>query len=151
MKGQSQNRARRQARLCIIQALYQWQLTGHDADAIDPDYYIDEGKGEIDRPFFDAMLREILERIDDIDDLLTPLLDRPLREVDPVERAILRLGTCELRYHPETPFRVIINEAIELAKVFGAQHGHRYVNGILDKLAERLRAEEVALVHKSRR
>jgi transcription antitermination protein NusB len=151
MKGQQTNRARRRARLCIIQALYQWQLTGHDAAAIDPQYYIDEGEGAVDRAFFDTVLNEVLERVDTLDELLIPLLERPITEVDPVERAILRLGACELRFHPEIPFRVVINEAIELAKVFGAHHGHRYVNGILDKLAERLRAEEVAVVHRDKR
>lgn len=150
MKGQQTNRARRRARLCLIQALYQWQLTGHDADAIDPQYFIDEGEGPVDRVFFDTVLHEILARVDTLDELLIPLLDRPLAEVDPVERAVLRLGACELRFHPEIPYRVIINEAIELAKVFGAHHGHRYVNGILDKLAERLRAEEVAVVHRDK-
>ncbi len=150
MKGQQTNRARRRARLCLVQALYQWQLTGHDAGAIDPQYYIDEGEGPVDRVFFDAVLREILERVDELDELLIPLLDRSLTEVDPVERAVLRLGACELRFHPEIPFRVVINEAVELAKVFGAHHGHRYVNGILDRLAERLRAEEVAIVHRDK-
>lgn len=144
------NRARHRARRCVTQALYQWQLTGHDAESIDPQYLIDEDETEVDREYFDELLREIIARIDDIDALLGPLLDRPLREVDPVERAILRLGACELRYHPEIPFRVIINEAIELAKVFGAQHGHRYVNGILDKLSEQIRAEEVAIVQRGR-
>lgn len=148
-KGQS-NVARRRARRCLVQALYQWQLTNHDAEAIDPQYFIDEGEGPVDRRFFDSLLREVIERIDDIDELLVPLLDRPLREVDPVERAILRLGACELRFHPEVPFRVVINEGVELAKLFGAHHGHKYVNGILDRLAERLRAEEVAIVNRGK-
>jgi len=142
MKGQNLNIARSRARRCIVQALYQWQLTNHDADAIDPQFFLDESEGEVDRTFFDRVLREVLEHVDVLDELLIPLLDRPLREVDPVERAILRLGACELRYHPEVPFRVVINEAVELAKLFGAHHGHKYVNGILDKLSERLRSEE---------
>ena len=149
-KGQGMNLARSRARRCIVQALYQWQLTNHDTGAIDPQFFIDEGEGEIDRKFFDGVLREIIERVDTLDELLIPLLDRPLAEVDPVERAVLRLGACELRYHPEIPFRVVINEAVELAKLFGAHHGHKYVNGILDKLAERLRAEEVAVVNRSK-
>ena len=144
------NLARSRARRCVVQALYQWQLTNHDVSAIDPQFFLDETEGEVDRRFFDSVLREVLERIDDVDELLTPLLDRPLREVDPVERAILRLGACELRYHPEVPFRVIINEAVELAKLFGAHHGHKYVNGILDRLAERLRTEEVAVLSRDR-
>lgn len=138
------NSARSRARRCIVQALYQWQLTGHDAGALDAQFFIDEGEGEIERAFFDAALAEVLAHTDVIDALVAPLLDRPLQEVDPVELAILRLGACELRYHPEVPFRVVINEAVELAKLFGAHHGHKYVNGILDRLAARLRAGEVS-------
>lgn len=138
------NRARSRARRCIVQALYQWQLTGRDAAALDPQFFIEEGEGEIDRAFFDELLAEILAQVDALDALIEPLLDRPLAEVDPVELAILRLGADELRRHPETPFRVVINEAVELAKMFGAHHGHKYVNGILDRLAVRLRPKEVA-------
>ncbi|MCC6301553.1 MAG: transcription antitermination factor NusB [Gammaproteobacteria bacterium] len=137
------NSARSRARRCIVQALYQWQLTGRDAGALDAQFFIDEGEGEIERAFFDGVLAEALAHADVLDGLIAPLLDRPLQEVDPVELAILRLGACELRYHPEVPFRVVINEAVELAKLFGAHHGHKYVNGILDRLAARLRAEEV--------
>jgi N utilization substance protein B len=138
------NRARSRARRCIVQGLYQWHLTGRDAGALDPQFFIEEGEGEIDRGFFDHLMAEILAHADELDDTIAPLLDRPIGEVDPVELAILRLGADELRYHPETPFRVVINEAVELAKLFGAHHGHKYVNGILDKLAARLRAAEVA-------
>ncbi len=139
------NLSRNRARRCIVQALYQWQLTNHDAAAIDLQFFLDETEGEVERRYFDSVLREVIEHVDALDELLTPLLDRSLPEVDPVERAILRLGACELRYHPEVPYRVVINEAIELAKLFGAHHGHKYVNGILDRLAEQLRAEEVAI------
>lgn len=137
------NSARSRARRCIVQALYQWQVTGRDAAALDPQFFIDEGEGDIDRGFFDRLLAEILAQVDALDELIAPLLDRALGEVDPVELAILRLGADELRYHPETPFRVVINEAVELAKMFGAHHGHKYVNGILDRLAARLRAGEI--------
>jgi N utilization substance protein B len=143
------NRARSRARRCIVQALYQWQLTGRDAAALDPQFFIEEGEGDIDRAFFDALLAEILAQVDVLDGLIAPLLDRALGEVDPVELAILRLGADELRYHPETPFRVVINEAVELAKLFGAHHGHKYVNGILDRLAPRIRAEEVSAAGRS--
>lgn len=138
------NSARSRARRCVVQALYQWQLTGHDVGALDPQYFISEGDGAIDRPYLESLLREVLDHIDELDEILEPLLDRPIREVDPVERAVLRLGACELRFHPEIPFRVIINEAVELAKLYGAEQGHKYVNGILDKLAAQLRGEEVA-------
>ncbi|MDX9740493.1 MAG: transcription antitermination factor NusB [Gammaproteobacteria bacterium] len=145
-KGQSGHRARSMARRCVAQALYQWQMTNHDAGAIDPQFLVDETEGAVDRKYFDSLLREVIDQVDELDELLTPLLDRPLREVDPVERAVLRLGACELRFHPEIPFRVVINESVEIAKLFGAHHGHKYVNGILDRLAERLRGEEVAIM-----
>lgn len=144
------NLARSRARRCIVQALYQWQLTNHDAGAIDLQFFLDETEGEVERRYFDSVLREVIEHIDTLDELLTPLLDRPLPEVDPVERAILRLGAGELRYHPEVPYRVVINEAIEIAKLFGAHHGHKYVNGILDRLAEQLRAEEIAIRNRNK-
>ncbi|MCC6208084.1 MAG: transcription antitermination factor NusB [Gammaproteobacteria bacterium] len=138
------NSARSRARRCIVQALYQWQVTGRDAGALDAQFFIDEGEGEIERGYFDEVLAEILAHVDLLDELIAPLLDRPLPEVDPVELAILRLGADELHYHPGIPFRVVINEAVELAKMFGAHHGHKYVNGILDRLAARLRAAEIS-------
>ena len=76
---------------------------------------------------------------------MAPLLDRPVAELDPVELAILRIGICELVYHPEVPFRVVINEAVELAKVFGAEQSHRYINGVMDKLARQLRGAELKM------
>ena len=136
------NSARSRARRCIVQALYQWQLTGRDAGGLDAQFFIDEGEGEIERAYFDEVLAEILAHVDPLDELLAPLLDRPLQEVDPVELAILRLGAGELRYHPEIPFRVVINEAVELAKSFGGTEGFKYVNGVLDKVAARLRPHE---------
>lgn len=138
------NSARSRARRCVVQALYQWQLTGHDVGALDPQYFLSEDEGRIDGEYFDLLLREVLGHIDELDEYLAELVDRPIREVDPVERAVLRLGACELRFHPEIPFRVVINEAVEVAKLYGAEQGHKYVNGILDKLAMRLRGEEIA-------
>jgi N utilization substance protein B len=146
-KGHSgSHRARSLARRCVVQALYQWQLTNHDTSAIDAQFLVEETEGAVDRRYFDTLLGEVIRNVDDLDQLLTPLLDRPLQDVDPVERAVLRLGACELRFHPEIPFRVVINESVEIAKLFGAHHGHKYVNGILDRLAEKLRAEEIAIM-----
>ena len=84
----------------------------------------------------------MLKGLDEIDDLIAPLLDRPMTQVDPVERAILRVGAFELAHRPEVPYRVVINEGVELAKRFGAEQGHRFVNGVLDRLAHQLRAVE---------
>ncbi len=93
--------------------------------------------------YFDNLVRQIPLHIHELDDHLIPYIDRDINEIDPVERAILRVGAFELEFHPEVPYKVIINEAVELAKTFGAEHGHRYVNGVLDKVAARLRIVEI--------
>ncbi|MFQ5488427.1 MAG: transcription antitermination factor NusB [Gammaproteobacteria bacterium] len=140
------SRKRSRARRCVVQALYQWQLGGNDLTAPDLEFLAaDDGK-QLDREYFRTLLAEIRTHEEELDDMIRPYVDRPLHEVDPVERAILRLGACELAYHLEVPFRVVINEAVELAKVFGAEHGHKFVNGILDKLAVRLRSTEIQAV-----
>lgn len=93
--------------------------------------------------YFHRMLKGILEKVDSLDESIKPHLDRPLAEIDPVERAILRMGAYELHYALENPYRVILNEAIELAKIFGFYEGHKYINGVLDKLALLVRAKEI--------
>ncbi len=140
------SRKRSRARRCVIQALYQWQLGGSDLSEPDLEFLVaDDGK-QLDREYFRTLLAEIRTHEEALDNMIRPYVDRPLNEVDPVERAILRLGACELAYHLEVPFRVVINEAVELAKVFGAEHGHKFVNGILDKLAAQLRRTEIQAV-----
>ena len=99
---------------------------------------------KFDLTLFAQLLRGVPEQADAIDDALRPLLDRSLQSLDPVERAILRIGAYELLFSPELPVRVVINEAIELAKAFGAEQGHRYVNGVLDQVARAVRTEELA-------
>lgn len=130
----------------MVQALYQWQLGGSDLAEPDLEFLIAGDGKQLDREYFRELLAEIRSHEVELDDMIRPYVDRPLNEVDPVERAILRLGACELAYHLEVPFRVVINEAVELAKVFGAEHGHKFVNGILDKLAARLRSTEIRAV-----
>ena len=98
---------------------------------------------DIDVDYFHHLVREIPLHIHELDDHITPHLDRRLNDVDPVELACLRIGTYEFEFHPEIPYKVILNEAVELAKTFGAEHGHKYVNAILDKVAEGLRASEI--------
>jgi N utilization substance protein B len=141
----SRSSAQRRAlgRRLALQALYQWQLAGQDVRDIEAQFLErDEGR-EADLGYFHDLLHGVPEHLDRLDADLGPFLDRPLSEVDPVERAALRIGAYELGFRPEVPFRVVINEAVELAKRFGAEQGHRYVNGILDRLARRLRASEV--------
>ncbi len=133
------SRARGQA----LQALYQWQLTAqpwHDIGRLflrDP-----ESTGGIDETYFAELIREVPQHVEALDALLAPHLDRPLAEVDPVERAILRIGVYELRSHPEIGQRIVLNEAVELAKRYGGEAGHKFVNAVLDRAAKGLRTHE---------
>jgi transcription antitermination protein NusB len=138
-------RARRQARESALQALYAWQLSG--ADPLEAAVGLEESeKG--DRAFVQALVRGVRDRVAELDKLIVPHLDRDLRRLSPVERSILYIGAFELAAHPETPFKVVLNEAIELGKSFGGAEGHRFVNGVLEKVAAQLRPEEVARARK---
>ncbi len=130
------------ARRLAVQALYQWQLAGQDIADILAQFCEERAPDETQREYFTELLRGVATHLDELDDLLTPLLKRPLDQVDPVERAILRVGAFELAHRPEVPYRVVINEGVELAKRFGADQGHRFINGVLDRLAVDLRAVE---------
>ncbi len=133
---------RRRAREFLIQGLYQAQVAGQDEAAIRGQAESVAGFDRIDRALYDALLGEALAGREPLQADLAPLIDRPWDEVSPIERSILLLGACELKQHPETPYRVIINEAIELAKTYGGTDGHKFVNGVLDKLAAVLRPHE---------
>jgi N utilization substance protein B len=135
---------RSQARHLALQALYQWQVAGQDLGDIESQFLEEQEPNSFDLEMFRDFLHRIPTQVSALDALVEPLLDRPLSQVDPVERAILRIGTFELKEHLEIPYAVVINEAVELAKVFGAEQGHRYVNGVLDKLSRRLRPAEAA-------
>ncbi|MDS4025776.1 MAG: transcription antitermination factor NusB [Candidatus Contendobacter sp.] len=132
------------ARRCAVQALYEWQMTNQAPTWIAAQFLADEDLRKADPDYFRELVREVPARVTEIDAALEPFLDRPLAQVDPVERAILRIGGYELTQHPELAYRIVINEAVELAKVFGAEQGHRYVNGVLDKLARAARPVEFA-------
>jgi N utilization substance protein B len=136
-------RGRHRARAAAVQALYQWQLTEQSPEQIEDHFVLDHDTQGMDLDYFHHLVREIPLHRHELDDHLVPYLDRELEEVDPVERAILRLGAFEFEFHPEIPYKVVLNEAVELAKTFGAEHGHKYVNAILDKVAAKLRAPEV--------
>ena len=135
--------ARRRARSAAVQALYQWHMTGQDAAEIEQQFLADrfaEDAPVVDRGFFHELLHGVVAMAEELDRRIEPLLDRPVSQVDPVERAILRIGAFELVARLEIPTGVTINEAVELAKVFGGENGHRYVNGVLDRLARDVRA-----------
>lgn len=130
--------ARRQAREVALQALYAWQLSGGDP--------LEEARSNEDyekTEFLDDLLRGVAGRAAELERLIAPHLDRDFARLSPVERAILYIGAYELAYHPETPFKVVLNEAVELGKSFGASEGYRFVNGVLEKIALQLRPEEV--------
>lgn len=145
-------------------ALYQWQLTGQDPVEIGRHFFDDPAwVGEVaesmvdvadfpdaaareglahDRELFQQLLHGVPAQLKELDTCLQTALDRPIERVDPVERAILRAGTYELLYSPAVPYRVVINEAVDLAKLLGAEKGHRFVNGVLDRIARSARAAE---------
>lgn len=135
--------SRHLARRSAVQALYQWQMTQQPPAEIESHFILDHTMEDVDVDYFHHLVREIPTRLHELDDHLEPHLDRGIGEVDPVERAILRIGAYELEFHPEIPYRVVLNEAVELAKTFGAEHGHKYVNAVLDRVAAELRAHEV--------
>ena len=135
--------ARRRSREFALQALYQWQLAGQSLADIELQYAAAEGFAKADSALFSVIVSGVLKYVETLKEKLGPHLDRPWKEVSPIESGILLIGAFELIHLPETPYRVIINEAIELAKSFGGTDGHKYVNGILDKLAATTRADEI--------
>jgi N utilization substance protein B len=136
---------RHNSRRAVIQALYQWQATGQEPHAIMQQFLTDRSLQRFDKKLFKELFTGTLTEREALDALLGPLLDRPLEQVDPVERSILRLAGFELQHRLEIPLRVVINEAVELAKTFGGESGHRFVNGVLDQLADRVRPEASAV------
>jgi N utilization substance protein B len=140
--------ARRRAREFALQGLYQWLVGGHDSAAVEGNLTEDEGFREFESSTDVAHFRELLHgAIDGAEALradFARFIDRDVKELSPVEHAILLIGTYELRHRMEIPYRVVINEAVELAKSFGGTDGFRYVNGVLDKVAADVRPQEVS-------
>ena len=134
---------RRRSREFALQGLYQWQLAGTDPVTIAAQLGEAEDFGKSDADYFTKLLDGAIAGAVEMEQLITPLLDRAYRSLSPVERGILLLAGYEFMHCPEVPYRVVINEAIELAKAFGGTDGHKYVNGVLDKMAAQLRAPEV--------
>lgn len=134
---------RRCSRKLAMQGLYQWRVAGGTVEAIEAQLRDGKEFAKTDQDFFSDLLRGVLAKVAELEQQVQPCLDRPLKELSPVEFAILLLGTYELADHPEIPYRAVINEAVELAKTYGGTDGHKYVNGVLDKLATKLRASEV--------
>ena len=132
---------RRKARRLVLQALYQWQISGGDLTDIEAQFRA-EFAGKTDWDYFHEAFSAIPGQVDTLDNLLESHLDREVKTLDPVEKAILRIGAFELQQRIDIPFKVVINECVELAKSFGATDSHKYVNGVLDKLVKELRPLE---------
>ncbi|MFU8797644.1 MAG: transcription antitermination factor NusB [Gammaproteobacteria bacterium] len=136
---------RRKARHFIVQALYQWQMAGHDIGVIEHQFLTQTDMDkQVDLTYFRELLRAILSDVEKVDAKMEGFLDRKLTELDPIEQAILRLGTYELTQRLDIPYKVAVNEALELAKLFGSPDSHKYVNGVLDKVAKQFRHVETA-------
>lgn len=133
---------RQRARDLLVQALYQWQLSGSSAEQIEAEFRADNGR-KVDWEFFHQALAGIIGSPVEIDAGFLPHLDRDPARLDPIEIGILRLGVFELAKRIEVPYKVVINECVELARKYGATESHRFINGVLDKAARQLRALEV--------
>ncbi|GHC18539.1 transcription antitermination factor NusB [Aidingimonas halophila] len=155
-RGTAAQESRHAARELAIQGLYQWQLTGKPIATIEAEFRSQTADEDLsdhenwskvmeiaDMALFHELLHNVVKHRESLDEAIAPLLDRRLEDLDLVELAILRLGAYELSHRLHVPYRAVINEGVELAKSFGATDGHKYVNGILDKLASRLRYAEV--------
>ena len=143
-KKPSKTEMRREARQFALQALYQWQMAGASLSEIEAQFRVEQDMTRADMPLFAQLLHQVPAKVSQLDQELAPLLDRALADLDPVELSVLRLGAYEMADRIEVPYKVVINEAVNLAKVFGATDSHKYVNGVLDKLARKLRAVEVS-------
>lgn len=135
---------RRHAREYALQALYQWQLSGATSSEIETEFLINHITEKTDLDYFKELIHTIPSEYSELDSNMVPFLKRPIKELDPVELAILRLGTYELSKRLDIPYRVVINEALELAKKFGSIEGFKFVNGVLDQVARKCRAVEIA-------
>ena len=139
----SKSMKRREARKLATQALYQWHMASHSLNEIEAQFRVDNDFTDVDGAYFREILHGVPASKSEIDAVLKPCMDLALEELDPVELAVLRLSTWELLKRVDVPYRVVINEGIELAKVFGSTDGHKFVNGVLDKVAPNVRAAEV--------
>lgn len=134
---------RKKARRYAIQGIYQWHLSGNPINEIEMQFLETINQAKVDIEYFREILVNTLSSVAQMDELLTPYLERDFNDVNPVELSVMRLACYELKERMDIPYKVVINEAVELTKTFGASEGHKFVNGILDKLAKQLRPLEV--------
>ena len=134
--------ARSRARRRALQAVYAWQVSGNSMARVIDEFRHEQDMEVADLDYFEDLLRGVDAHCAELDAGLAPFLDRDVGQIDPIERAVLRIAAYELAHRPDVPYRVVINEAIEVAKRFGAEHGHTYINGVLDKAARQWRGVE---------
>ena len=135
--------ARRKARSFALQAIYQWHMAGADLAQIEAEFRVDNDMSKVDLEYFHEILHGVPRELSALDKVVEPQLDRKADELTPVELSILRLATYEMVHRIDVPYKVVINEAVELAKSYGATDGHKYVNGVVDKIAQQVRTVEV--------
>ena len=126
---------RRRARECAVQALYSWAVSQNSPEIVELNFMTEQDMKGVDTPYFRKLFRQTVENVETVERIMQGYLDRGLDELDPIEKAILRLAVYELQFEADVPYKVVINEAIEVAKVFGADESHKYINGVLDKIA----------------
>lgn len=136
--------ARRKARHYALQALYQWQISRNPLRDIEAQFLSEYDFSQVDVDLFRELLHQVPAHLGELEQAFTPYLDRPLRELNPIELTLLRMGCYELAHRIDVPFKVAINEVVAQAKKFGAAESHKYINAVMDKLAQQLRAVEVA-------
>ena len=141
----SSNQRRIRARRSAVQALYQWEMTNSDVEEIISEFLNERSEiKKADAEYFCELVKGTLASMNDLINELNPYLDRPIDSLDPVERAVLLVGLYELIYRPDLPWRVVVNESVELAKMFGAEQSHKFINGIMDKVAHKIRSVEIS-------
>ena len=136
---------RHKARHYAMQALYQWHMAGANLNDIEAEFRAEYDFNKVDGEYFHTLLHEIPAKVDDVEAIFSPyMVERALDELDPIERALLRIGTFELMERIDVPYKVVINESVNLAKKFGATDGHKFINGVLDQVARQVRSVEMA-------
>ena len=136
-------RGKQRARKLAVQALYQWLMSGSDLSEIEAQFRVANNMEKVDPDYFCRLLYGIPKQLSTLEAALIPFLDRPIEGLNPIELTVLRIGAFELFNCPEIPYRVVLDESISLAKEFGSQDGHRYVNGVLNNLARKTRDVEI--------
>lgn len=133
----------KRSRRLALQAVYQWLIAETDSAALIEQYLDDDMMARADADYFNRLVLGVLQSVSDLETLFIEFLDRPLEQLDPIEHAVLLVGCYELEHCPELPYRVAINEAVELTKTYGATDSHRYINGVMDRMARQIREVEV--------